>query len=176
MPKKLIKRYMPDHKEIREHRWLQCFGRLLHDPNIWHLNRRSVPGAFSVGLFCAFLPIPFQMLLAAPAAILFRVNLPIAVGLVWITNPITVPPIFYFSYKIGAWVLQIPTRENVSFEFSIEWLTTELGSIWEPLLLGSILLSTASAILGNIAIRLLWRLHIVQYLKQRRVRRKKRIK
>jgi len=55
----------------------------------------------AVGLFCAFVPLPIQMLLAAAAAIIFRVNLPISVGLVWITNPVTIPPMFYFCYKVG---------------------------------------------------------------------------
>jgi uncharacterized protein (DUF2062 family) len=49
-----------------------------------------------VGLFCAFIPVPFQMLLAAPSAIIFSANLPVSIALVWITNPITMPPIFFF--------------------------------------------------------------------------------
>ena len=58
MPKKLIKRYMPDHRQIREHKHLQLFGSLLHDPNLWHLNRRSAAGAFAVGLFVRLYPFP----------------------------------------------------------------------------------------------------------------------
>jgi uncharacterized protein (DUF2062 family) len=37
-----------------------------------------------VGLFCAFIPVPFQMLLAAPSAIIFSANLPVSIALVWI--------------------------------------------------------------------------------------------
>ena len=69
MAKHLIKRLIPDHEIVRGHKHLQIFGRLLHDPNLWHLNRRSAAGAFAVGLFMAFAPVPFQMLLAAGAAI-----------------------------------------------------------------------------------------------------------
>ena len=98
MPKRFLKRYMPKEHDIRNHKHMRYFGKLLHDPNIWHLNRRSVAGAFSVGLFMAMVPVPFQMILAAAAAIPCRVNLPISVGLVWITNPLTMPAIFYFCY------------------------------------------------------------------------------
>jgi hypothetical protein len=101
VPKKLIKRYLPDHQTLRTHRHLQVFGARLHDPNLWHLNRRSASGAFAVGLFVAFIPLPLQMLLAAALAIVTQVNLPVSVALVWITNPVTMPPIFYFCYRVG---------------------------------------------------------------------------
>lgn len=173
MPKKLIRRLIPDHKKIREHKLLRFFGTLLHDPNLWHLNRRSVRGAFTLGLFLAFVPIPLQMVLAAAAAIAFRVNLPISVGLVWISNPITIPPMFFFAYKVGAWILQVPAYE-FQFELSLQWFLGELGAIWAPLFTGCFVLGTLSAAAGNIAIRLLWRLHIWQYIKTRRERRKQR--
>ena len=95
MAKKTIQRFLPDPNKIRHHKSLKIFGRLLQDANLWHLNRRSARGAFAVGLFFAFIPVPFQMVLAAAGAILFRVNLPISVALVWLTNPLTMPPIFY---------------------------------------------------------------------------------
>lgn len=169
MPKKIIKRFLPDHHTVRNQKCLRCFGSLLHDPNIWHLNRHSVAGAFAVGLFCAYIPVPFQMLVAAALAIMVRVNLPVAVSLVWITNPITIPPMFYFAYKVGSWVLNSPTHA-FNFELSIDWLMVELGIIWQPFLLGCFILGTILAALGYGGIKLLWRLHILQHIKQRRLR------
>lgn len=171
MPRRLIRRFLPDHHKIRDHKHLRCFGRLLHDPNLWHLNRRSVAGAFSVGLFIAFIPVPFQMVFAAAAAIPLRVNLPISVSLVWITNPITMPPVFYTAYKIGTWLLGIPPA-HFTFELSWAWLTSEFNTMLLPFALGCFILSVTSAVAGNLLIRMIWRLQIVKYLQRRRERRK----
>jgi uncharacterized protein (DUF2062 family) len=167
MPRNIIKRYMPDHKTIRDHKSLKFLGTLLHDPNILHLNRRSVAGAFSVGLFFAFVPVPFQMVLAAIGAIVARVNLPISVALVWITNPLTMPPIFYFAYKVGTWILNTPIQ-NVEFQLSFEWLMQELGLIWQPFLLGCLVCGIGFAMLGNVLMRLFWRIHVSRSWSRRR--------
>lgn len=161
MPRRLIKRYYPDLHKVREHKSLQVFGTLLHSPNLWHLNRRSVAGAFAVGLFVAFIPIPGQMVLAAAVAIVSQVNLPIAVVLVWVTNPITMPPLFYGAYKLGQWVLGgVPSKFH--FEPSVRWLTTELLAVWEPFLLGCLLVGLGAAIVGYIAVRLFWRYYVLR--------------
>jgi len=170
MARKLIRRYLPDPHKIRDHKYLRLFGTLLHDPNLWHLNRRSASGAFAVGLFMAFVPMPFQMIPAAALAILLRVNLPISVTLVWITNPVTMPPIFYFCYSLGALLLDTPIRA-VEFQISWEWLNTELHRVWQPFLLGSMLMSTFSAAIGFFGIRGLWRWHVVRDWERRKDRR-----
>lgn len=171
MPKKFIKRYMPDHEKIRNNKQLnKVFGRLLHDPNLLHLNRRSVSMAFFVGLFFAFVPLPTQMVMAAAVAIFVRCNLPISVGLVWITNPVTMPPIFYFAYKVGTWILGTPEHEFI-FELSWEWIGTELAAIWEPFLLGCTVSGIFFGAVGYVIIRLLWRLHIVNNIRERKRKR-----
>lgn len=173
MPKRIIKRYLPDHDKIRDHKHLRVLGPLLHDPNLLHLNRRSVSGAFAVGLFMAWLPIPFQMLLSAITAIVVRVNLPISVVLVWITNPITMPPMFYFAYKVGTWILGQPPKDT-DFELTMEWITQSIDEIWQPLLLGSLIVGVICSILGFVVIRSLWRLTVIQNWKERKMKRKAR--
>ena len=169
--RKFIRRYTPNHKSIRENRQLnRIFGTLLHDPYLLHLNRRSVSAAFFIGLFWAYIPIPLQMIPAATCAILFRANLPLSVGLVWISNPITMPPILYVCYLLGAWLLNTPVVDT-SFELTWEWFGTELGRIWAPLYLGSIILGLVSAVVGMVGIRLLWRLHIIRFIKRKKMER-----
>ncbi len=169
MPKKLIKKYMPDHKTIKEHKHLKVFGTLLHNGNLWHFNRRSISGAFAVGFFCAFIPLPAQMVFAAAIAILVQANLPVSVSLVWITNPVTIPPIFYGAYKVGAYVLGREVIEN-EYQLTAEWFSSQLYLIWQPFLLGCLICGLVSSLLAYTTIRLLWRLHIIQHIKERRAR------
>ncbi|WP_462158348.1 DUF2062 domain-containing protein [Pseudoalteromonas sp. GB56] len=156
MAKKTIQRFLPDHNKIKQIKSLRIFGRLLHDANLWHLNRRSARGAFSVGLFFAFIPVPFQMLLSAAVAIPFRVNLPLSIALVWITNPLTMPPIFYFSYLVGTWILGHPQQEFY-FEPSWQWLSDSLTTIGPAFLLGSVVCGAVAALLGFVLVDVLWR-------------------
>lgn len=168
MPKKFLKKYIPTPEQIRATESLRFLGTLLHDQNLWHLNRRSVSGAFALGLFICFIPIPMQMPVAAFMAIVFRVNLPIAVATVWVTNPVTMPPLFYLAYKVGAIVMGVKLQP-FAFEMSLDWLFNELGSRWRPFLLGCFIMSSVSSLTGYIAVRLLWRLHLVQRIKARKI-------
>jgi len=170
MLRKFIKRHIPNAAYFREKGGLRFLGDQLHRPSLWHLNRRSVAKSVAIGLFCMWIPIPFQTILAALLAIMLSANLPLSVLLVFITNPITIPPMFYFAYRIGAWLLGI-TSEEMHFSFSIEWVTSTLRHSWQPLLLGGLVLGTVSSVLGYISVRIAWRAFI---LKQWQYRCKKR--
>lgn len=114
-----------------------------------------------------------QMLVVALFAIPCRANLPIAIALVWITNPITLPPMFLGAYLFGAWVLG-HEMQAVEFDISLEWLTGTLLQIWEPFLLGCALLGTLSAAAGYLTIQIAWRFYIQNAIQRRRDRKAQR--
>lgn len=170
MVKKVIRKWMPNPNQIKEHKHLKIFGKLILSPNLWHLNRHSVSRAFAVGLFAAWVPVPFQMVLAAAGAILFNSNLPLSVALVWITNPVTMPVLYYFSYRVGLLVLNMPPSD-FAFELSYEWLSNGLMYIWQPFLLGCFICGVVSAVVSYFTIQYAWRYSIV---KQRERKKKQR--
>ncbi|QXB54606.1 MULTISPECIES: DUF2062 domain-containing protein [Aeromonas] len=170
MPKRIIQRWMPDQQSLKEHKHLRLFGNLLLDANLWHLNRRSAAGAFAVGLFMAWIPLPCQMLLAAGGAILFRVNLPLSVALVWLSNPLTMPPLFYGAYLTGCQLLG-RHAQPIDIEFTWAWLMSVFETVAPPLLLGSLVLALLSSLIGYALIRTFWRLSTVRQWKKRRVAR-----
>lgn len=157
---------MPDEKKLKQHKSLSWLGSHLHDPNLWHLTRKSVSRAFLVGLFCAFLPIPLQMILAAVLAIFIRSNLAISVGLVWITNPLTMPPIFYFTYVVGDFLIGDPAHA-VEFEMTMEWLSSSISVIWWPLLFGSLICGVIFGLAGYFSIQWFWAWHVNRSWKKR---------
>ncbi len=170
--RRFFKRVLPEHHEFQQHRQLGLLGDILHDPNIFHLNRHSAAGGVAIGLFLAFMPIPGQMLLAALAAIYFRVNLPLAVVFVWLSNPITIPPLFYLCYKTGTLLLQ-ETPELLDFEFSLQWFSERIVDIWDVLLLGSLTLGGLSALIGYFAIKLIWRMAIIRKWEERKEKKRR---
>lgn len=167
MPRKFLKRIMPDHNTMREHPHLQRFGQRILDPKLWHLNRKRVALGVAIGLFIGLIPLPLQMLIVVPIALLIRANLPFAVMGVWITNPLTVAPIYYFEYKLGAMILDMPIGQY-AFSLSWEWFSREFAMIWQPLLLGSFICATVAAILGVIFVRIAWRLVVIRSWLQRK--------
>jgi uncharacterized protein (DUF2062 family) len=153
--KALFQRYLPKQQYLREHRHLRFFGSYLSQASLWHLNRRSAARGVALGLFVAFIPLPVHTVLVACLAILFRVNLPISVLAVWVSNPITWAPQIIFSYKAGLWLMGITAAP--AFEPSIEGVAELLSHSWQPFLLGCLVLGIASAALGYMMIQGLWR-------------------
>jgi len=111
--------------------------------------------------------VPIQMLLAAAAAIVFRTNLALSLALVWISNPLTIPPMFYFAYLVGTWVIGEPPQD-FAFELSFDWLTSELASSWKPFLTGCFILATVSSIIGYVTVSQFW----IYAVKKQRSKRK----
>lgn len=167
MPRKTLKQWLPTPTRIRKIETLHVLGDWIYQTNLWHINRYSASMAFFVGIFVAFLPLPGQMLAAALLAVLLRCNLPLSVALVWITNPVTMPAIFYLSYRVGALLIDVPVQV-AEFEMSVAWVSARIGLLWKPLLLGSLLCGLLFGSLGYTVVNLLWRWHVSRQWRRRK--------
>jgi uncharacterized protein (DUF2062 family) len=121
----------------------------------------------AVGLFAAFLPIPLQMLLAAALAVTVRGNIPIAVSLVWLTNPITMPAVFFCTYQTGAWLMDVPAR-TLPDELTWEWITNQLSTLWQPFLLGSVVTGLVLGVLAYFVTMAYWRWWVARQWRRRK--------
>ena len=173
MPRKTLKRLLPNPTKLKNVKGLGFLGGVLDDPHLFHLTRHSVSVAFFIGLLMASLPIPGQMATAALLAVLCRCNLPLSVMLCWLTNPFTMGPFFLGAYLLGCWVLGTPPIE-FEIDLTWEWFTSELLAIWQPLFVGSIITGLTLATLGYISMQLVWRWVVVRNWQKRQNQRRSR--
>lgn len=174
-----IRHYLPDHQAIRANRWLAPFENTLLHPRLWDLNRHSAAGAVAAGMFCGLIPGPLQMLGAAICAVIFRVNLPLAMFTTLYTNPFTIVPLYLLAYAIGNLVLPGPGRHFVEppdwgDESLMQWLQSLVNwmlGLGAPLAVGLLLLALGLALAGYLVMRLAWRIHLLRACRQRARRR-----
>jgi uncharacterized protein (DUF2062 family) len=167
--RKYLRKYLPDREVIRENRWLAPFQNTLLHPRLWHLNRHSAAGAVAAGLFCGLIPGPFQMLGAAICAVVFRVNLPLALFATLYTNPFTIVPLYFVAYALGRLALGGAGGEFIAppdwgSEGMLAWFRALLDwmiGMGRPLALGLALLAGALAFLGYVSVRVVWRWYLV---------------
>jgi len=177
LPRKFFRRHLPDPDTVLAKRWAAPFRPWLGHPNLWHLNRRSVPGAVAIGLFCGLIPGPLQMLGALLLAIPLRCNVPVALVVTLYTNPVTIVPLYLLAYAYGKALLGYsgpdahvtPYEWDWSLQAFMQW-TMSLG---KPLGIGLLALALTLAALGYFITRLAWRLHVVRGWRRRSRRRRR---
>lgn len=178
MLRKHIKKYLPSHESIKQNRFIGLFGSFLHHHNLWHLHRRSVAGGVAVGFFAGLIPgsNPVQFFFAALFAIVFKVNLPVAVFTTLYSNPLTIVPIYIVAYAIGEFVIGNGTGNLPQVELHLldknigEWLPALVDwavSLGKPLLVGIFLLALLLSITSYFAVRGVWRLYVVYEWRKR---------
>ena len=157
MPRRFFRRLSVRYKQKDQPWYLRPFRFVLTHPVYFSTNRKSVAGGLWVGLFIAFLPMPGHMIVAILSALMLRVNIPVAAAAVWVTNPLTVVPIFYLAYRLGCAVMNVPVQ-SFPEEFSWNWMTTELIANWKPLWFGSVILATSISSAAYVLINVVWRI------------------
>jgi uncharacterized protein len=169
MPRKFLRKYLPNAETVRSRRMVTMFGGWLQHPNLWHLNRRSVPGALGIGLFAGLIPGPLQMLAALLLAALLKKNIAVALVTTFYTNPLTIVPLYVLSFEYGNLLLGRRHGLGAIEPFVMDW-SDWLGSMqamahWclslgKPLAVGLVALALTLAAIGYLAARFGWRLYI----------------
>jgi uncharacterized protein (DUF2062 family) len=173
--RRFLKKFIPDHRSISENPWLRPFQSTLLHPRLWHLNRHSAAGAVAAGMFCGLIPGPLQMLGAAICAVIFRINLPLAMFVTLYTNPLTIVPLYLIAYQLGRWLTgdqgsflappELPGFDLIAWsEAMFSWML----QVGHPLLVGLPALAALLAVLGYFATKLLWRGYLLRAWRQRK--------
>lgn len=160
--KATLKKYSPKRENVN----LGWLNKHLTDPELWKWNKKSIAKGLAIGLFCAFLPVPIHILLAGILAVTFSANILLSLLVVWVNNPITIVPIFYFTYKLGASIIGV--EMDPEFEFSFGYLMDNFWSATLALWVGGLITSIAASTLGYFSV-----ISIYKYKALKRVKRLK---
>ena len=160
--KATLKKYSPKRENVN----LGWLNKHLTDPELWKWNKKSIAKGLAIGLFCAFLPVPIHILLAGILAVTFSANLLLSLLVIWVNNPITIVPIFYFTYKLGASIIGV--EMDPEFEFSFGYLMDNFWSATLALWVGGLITSITASTLGYFSV-----ISIYKYKALKRVKRLK---
>ncbi|MBU1659220.1 DUF2062 domain-containing protein [bacterium] len=117
-------------------------------------NRKMVSKAVFIGLFIAFIPMPMQMLAVVALMPFAKFNVPIAISMVWLSNPFTMPPMYYMEYLTGSFILG---TDIAPVQMSVDWFSKNLGKIFVPLYVGTFFYSIVVASLAYYLVNHFWK-------------------
>lgn len=173
MPRRFFRKFAIKPHQVTERWFMRPFRHLLHDQRLWGIRRKAVLRAVALGTFVAFLPIPGHVLVAVLGSLVVRGNIPVAALTTFISNPATIGPLFIFCYLVGAKLLGV-TAKTPHIELSLDWLGGTFLQIWQPLLLGCLLVGAIAALVAYVLLDVFWRLSLADYKTRKRIDRYRR--
>ena len=179
----MLERFLPTRDAITQSRMLRWLGPRIHDPLLWHVNRRAVARGVAMGVFFGLMIPIAQIPAAAIASLLLRGNLWIAAVSTLVSNPLTYGPLYYFAYRLGAGVIGARTPADLTAE-AVEQpmrMIDSLAQAWawitgigQPLLLGMLIMAVTGAFIAYWGTQLVWRMRVTA--KWRRLRQERRLR
>ncbi|WMW80648.1 DUF2062 domain-containing protein [Undibacterium cyanobacteriorum] len=170
MPKKFLRRILPDRQTIERIPISRRFTHHFDRSSLWRVEREAVAWGLAAGVFCGMIPGPLQMIAAISLAFFFRLNLPMAVVGTFLTNPLTIVPIYMAAYSLGQWLLGLHGADTkwsslpalpetdwqaplMSIELWWQWVL-DLGLPW---VIGMVVLAMSLALSSYLLMQLVWR-------------------
>jgi len=118
------------------------------------INRKAISRGVLIGIFWGFIPMPMQMLAVLAITPFVKFNVPIAITMVWLSNPVTMPFMYYMEYQTGNFLLGNESLNNI--ELTLDWFSINWDRIIIPLYIGTIPYSLGVSTLIYFMINKLW--------------------
>lgn len=155
-----LRRQVPSKDTILATPWLKPVRPYISDDRLWVIERHSVARGVAMGLFMGlFLPVA-QFLFAIVGATVVRGHIAISAACTLVTNPLTVPPIYWLAYEIGNRLLPKGVDLAPAWSHAQNWLAQSANWAFThgmPLMTGLLVLALSSSLLGFAAVHLLWK-------------------
>lgn len=151
-------RPLPRRANVRRYPVVKWFAEAARKrPYLWSLKRENVLPALYLGSIVSLWPLyGFQLVVAVFVALYARANLTITVALQFITNPLTLIPIYGFTYWVGRKLMGVM---GVDTEFPVKLSFENMAEAgWDVLIalfLGGLVVGLGVALICDITWRLL---------------------
>ena len=159
---RLVKKWLkplPRRSNIHRYPVLKWFGNSAKKRTyLWSFRSREMIPAIFLGLIVALMPlVGIQMLVVTLLALfVVRANLPVLVGLQWVSNPLTMGPIYYADYQIGIVALEL-FGIDLDIDTTLrdfDWSEFQWKEIWglidtfPPMMLGGLIIGSFAGLVG----------------------------
>ena len=152
---------------------IDAFLEKYHLPKAYlSVNRRMITRGVAIGIFWGFIPMPMQMLAVMATTPFIRFNVPIAISMVWLSNPFTMPPMYYMEYLTGNFLLGREGLDDI--ELTMQWFTENFDAILVPLYTGTAFYSIVVSSVVYVLLNRLWVWSVKNEQEQTKKIRKKR--
>jgi uncharacterized protein (DUF2062 family) len=134
-------RPLPRRTNIHRYPILKVFTQIARKrPYLWSFRQEKIAVACYAGSILTMLPLyGFQIPLALLAAVAFRANLPVMVAIQFVTNPVTMAPLYLTTHKIGSWLIESTGFTSYGSRVGAAAYALVVGGIFLGLALGFIL-------------------------------------
>lgn len=154
-------RFLKHPRKLRQSPTRRWFARHFLDKRVWKPTQHTLSGGMAVGMFITLQLLPIQMPTAVILSAIFRVNIPIAIAMCWVSNPFTVPFMAWLEYAIGKWVLALyttvptsPFPKHLPESMVDAWIVLKEHA--PVMLMGGIILGAVVALVSYIATWSCW--------------------
>ena len=163
-------RPLPRRSNIHRYPVLKWFAKTAYDRSyLWSFKGNAMVQALFWGIWIAMLPIVgIQMLVVFFLALIVRANLPLIVALQWISNPLTMAPIYFADYEIGLLILElfgVDYGRNKLLTAEFDWSGMEFADLWElvdtfpPMMVGGSVVGISLGVLAVFLYKAMARLY-----------------
>jgi len=126
-------------------------------PEYLSANRKMVSRAVLLGLFIAFIPMPMQMAAVLALMPFVKFNVPIGLAMCWMSNPVTMPPMYYMEYLTGSFFLGTKIEP---VEMTLKWFSDNIDNIFIPLYTGTLFYSVFGSLTAYWLVNYFWKISV----------------
>lgn len=143
------------YRKFQNSKAIAKLSKYLNATQLWEFTPNSVEKGIALGVACGWIPMPFHTTIAVFLAVLIDCNILMVITSIWVANPITMPVMYYSAYRLGSYLMGVDVS-NLQFHLSIKDMLHDLHEIWQPFLLGCMIMGVASGTIVYLILRFVW--------------------